>query len=1400
MAEKPRLKKTDEILGSITAEPRRAAKKGSAGIPAEPEKERQNRNAKTPDVKITEPSDDFDDELESSDQQVVLPSAQSLAEKLFARDNKRRELNFEKYELPNRQKSPVQLKQEEPASIREAKKPAQSPKHEQPAPLPAGSTPAGVTPAAGRTGSPAEKPLPPDAARPQTLRPQPAPAKSAPPTANVVFEDASPVANVQFEFGEASSPAGIDVPDIKPRAGQSAPRHPRSARGVSASATPPVAETAGAVPAGVTPVPERSSIPVISEYSFTSFDDEPAPALTREFSLERDESAENRRSRERGRRSVQSETDNGQKSKRENESAYSEPEPEDIPPVEAVPRVIPPAEIIHDEPRPEQPRIILPQATQPETDNDPRPERKTPQAPPEKAAAEAPPARGTDNVSPEERDRRDFLNRISSQFELQFEEKFEQGTLRERGNVRWPETPEKSEPVRSHEDARPARTEPQPPEIADEQPDEDFFSSIQRPHGQHPQPVEDERPLRDMFEESGAASGFIAQFEQETREEERKRDEDFKETLAEKFDRERERYLRELEISQRGDEPPVRPDDIDGLFSPNPQQPQRRKLDFQIQPEMHTQSGGQTAPRPPASSTPAGVPPTGRGPVTYTRGGAARPQIPVTDDPADTRAFTAGGAPRKKTSEQLLMELGQRPRTAVPAKKAQTQKPLKFTFTTPEEQSQAVPEKNAKPVREPLLPKEKWPRRIVLIAAAAGLLSIALLVWPLVGYIRYSGAFTNPAETSSTDAAFTQDTLEVYEDRSFTQTAKLSNVLFKNSNVTLKNASVSDYIIVDGVSSAGNIRLEDVSVGAAISVKSAGISTLDLLNVRAERVIVNNPSSEMTVNLSGATDIGVFEIRTPTTVKQYDISGGASGVRSMTLTPPEGGSDVSAKLDGLALNDLYTAAQNSVLAFENGTRAETMSSDGSLSLSGSGRVVNLSVGAGIGQGAGETDDSKNISVLVKDVTVTNINVKSPANLNLATSVDNVTTSDPLNIGGAGSVGTLTLNQRLDGGRLSVDIAGLSIQNVYSNTQSRVSITGSARVNVLTADASVYVLGNKVNKLISNSDDVIYENKPDQVIFAEGVRPPQSVADNPHIDYNAGSRPGGLPPVGDSSTSCGHSTESGGFTAGNGSKDSLFEVSSPLQLAHVAAHPDSYFIQTGDIDIATESRFANGFSPVCSTGVPFAGQYNGAGYSIANLKISSSDEGTGLFGANKGLIQNVHIVSGEISSTAAAKSYVGAIAGENLEGGSIRSSSNSAVVSGNQYTYTGGIVGLNTGGKVHDCYNSGNVSGVDGVGGLVGVNDGSASITGSYNAGVVDGRDYTGSVTGSNSTGSTVANCYYLTDTFVYGIGGGSGTSIEKTPDELASVQMAADLAAGNESSLWVAGAPSGYRYPTHRKP
>jgi hypothetical protein len=151
---------------------------------------------------------------------------------------------------------------------------------------------------------------------------------------------------------------------------------------------------------------------------------------------------------------------------------------------------------------------------------------------------------------------------------------------------------------------------------------------------------------------------------------------------------------------------------------------------------------------------------------------------------------------------------------------------------------------------------------------------------------------------------------------------------------------------------------------------------------------------------------------------------------------------------------------------------------------------------------------------------------------------------------------------------------------------------------------------------------------------------------------------------------------------------------------------------------------------------FYGEFDGAGKKISNLKISNGND-KGLFRGNQGIIRNVHIASGTITTG----SFSGSICGVNKSSGQIISCSNAATVLGNG-DYVGGVVGSNSG-AVTACYNTGAVTGANNVGGVAGWNGN--TVTACYNTGKVTGTgDYIGGVSGNNN--GTVTACYWKSGT------------------------------------------------------
>lgn len=205
---------------------------------------------------------------------------------------------------------------------------------------------------------------------------------------------------------------------------------------------------------------------------------------------------------------------------------------------------------------------------------------------------------------------------------------------------------------------------------------------------------------------------------------------------------------------------------------------------------------------------------------------------------------------------------------------------------------------------------------------------------------------------------------------------------------------------------------------------------------------------------------------------------------------------------------------------------------------------------------------------------------------------------------------------------------------------------------------------------------------------------------------------------------------------------------------------------------------------------FTGKYDGAGFDIDRLYISSTDaSNVGLFGSIVGTyaeIRDVHIASGSItkesrnfcyvgavcgwsdggniekctnlamitaeSLNAAYSSYAGGIAGYN-KAGNIANCGNYGILSSSGYCYCGGITGYNSG-KIVACCNKASVSSNKGAGGISRLNSGTGSIIACYNTGTVyvNGNNYAGGIVGENS-GANIQSCYSTAAVNAYYAGG-----------------------------------------------
>ncbi|MBR4049036.1 MAG: hypothetical protein IKK09_00920 [Clostridia bacterium] len=228
--------------------------------------------------------------------------------------------------------------------------------------------------------------------------------------------------------------------------------------------------------------------------------------------------------------------------------------------------------------------------------------------------------------------------------------------------------------------------------------------------------------------------------------------------------------------------------------------------------------------------------------------------------------------------------------------------------------------------------------------------------------------------------------------------------------------------------------------------------------------------------------------------------------------------------------------------------------------------------------------------------------------------------------------------------------------------------------------------------------------------------------------------------------------------GDGSSTSPFEVREPKHFAVVRVLRDKNYIQTADIDFASQYSYseevlsplwatAEGFEPIGTANAPFIGSYDGQGKLITNLYISRANtDNVGLFGYVKGTaekqasISNVHIeLAGEMSLSLNDKNLgdvtvvQGNVTGKNNVGGLVGSAvnadiTNCSVVKGNVIgsSAVGGLVGNASASKLVSDFTSTtafaycdlgtNTPGSKTAGGLVGSASGSLEIKNCFTLG------------------------------------------------------------------------------------
>lgn len=233
-----------------------------------------------------------------------------------------------------------------------------------------------------------------------------------------------------------------------------------------------------------------------------------------------------------------------------------------------------------------------------------------------------------------------------------------------------------------------------------------------------------------------------------------------------------------------------------------------------------------------------------------------------------------------------------------------------------------------------------------------------------------------------------------------------------------------------------------------------------------------------------------------------------------------------------------------------------------------------------------------------------------------------------------------------------------------------------------------------------------------------------------------------------------------FEAGNGTETDPYIIATAAQLDEVRNFPSACFELSKDIDLSSYlNSNSSGWTPIKD----FTGKFDGKKHTIKGLWISlSSISNVGLFANIQGSSDNkrasVSNLFVNISKKGiTGKSRVGGICG-NLSYGNIENCMVTGDISG--YQCVGGIVGWNhdnyySSSIISQCASSGNITATKGyVGGILGYYDGSCSIKNCYSiANVKTEGSYSSSVYG---IGYSAENCYFagtISDTGdVYPIG------------------------------------------------
>ncbi len=198
-------------------------------------------------------------------------------------------------------------------------------------------------------------------------------------------------------------------------------------------------------------------------------------------------------------------------------------------------------------------------------------------------------------------------------------------------------------------------------------------------------------------------------------------------------------------------------------------------------------------------------------------------------------------------------------------------------------------------------------------------------------------------------------------------------------------------------------------------------------------------------------------------------------------------------------------------------------------------------------------------------------------------------------------------------------------------------------------------------------------------------------------------------------------------SGSGTPSDPYRISTCAGIADINNHLSSSFLLTADADCTNQGNNIM----VGTDGGPFTGTFDGGGHTVT-ISINDSVYSAGLFRrADGATITNV-ILTGGVNGFSSVGALVGWASNTNIS--YVGSTAN---VSTGGAGNLGGLVGIDTAGStISNSYSTGNVTGGDDAGGILGQGNGS-HITNVYATGTISGGNNVGGIIGRIANGGSL---------------------------------------------------------------